>query len=134
MKGLMLMKWLLFFLILSAAEIGLFVWAGGIIGPWWVVIIIFLTGFIGVSLAKKEGLDTWKRAQTAIQYGQVPAREIIDGICIFIGGVLLFSPGFITDLTGFILVLPFTRKFVKPFLGMLIKRLVDKNKIVIHRR
>jgi UPF0716 protein FxsA len=128
------MKWLLGFLILSAAEIGLFIWTGELIGPWWVVILIIFTGFIGVSLAKKEGLETWRRAGRLLQDGHVPTKEISDGICIFVGGVLLLSPGFITDITGFVLVLPLTRKFVKPFLGILFKKIIEKNTIVIHRR
>ncbi|MBC5637480.1 membrane protein FxsA [Ornithinibacillus sp. BX22] len=129
------MRWLLLaFLIISAAEIGVLVWAGSLIGPWWVVVIILLTGFIGVSLAKREGLETWKRAQYSMQYGQVPAKELLDGICILIGGVFLFSPGFITDIAGFILVLPQTRRYFKLMLGRLIKKLIDSKTIIINRR
>lgn len=129
------MRWLfLAFLIISAAEIAVLVWAGNLIGPWWVFIIILLTGFFGVSLAKKEGLETWKRAQYSMQYGQVPTQEILDGISILIGGVFLFSPGFITDIAGFILVLPQTRKYFKLLLGKLIKKMIDNNTIIINRK
>jgi UPF0716 protein FxsA len=129
------MRWLLLaFLMLSAAEIGLFVWAGNLIGPWWVVAIIVLTGFIGVTLAKKEGVETWNRAQQSMHHGQVPTQEILDGICILIGGVFLFAPGFITDVTGFILVLPQSRKFVKGILGSFLKKLMDNNTFIIRRK
>ncbi|GIO27808.1 FxsA family protein [Ornithinibacillus bavariensis] len=124
---------LLVFLLLGAAEIGVFVWAGGLIGPWWVVGLILLTGLAGITLAKKEGVETWYRAQRAINNGQVPTREIIDGICIFVGGVFLLSPGFITDIMGFILVLPWTRRVVKPFLLILFKKLLDKKTITFRR-
>ncbi|GGA81940.1 FxsA family protein [Ornithinibacillus halotolerans] len=128
------MNWLLLFLLVSAAEIGLFVWIGGMIGPWWVVLLIFLTGFLGITLAKKEGLVTWRRAQQSIQYGKVPTKEILDGICIFIGGVFLFTPGFLTDITGFLLVIPYTRSFLKVFVMHIIKKLMDNNTIYIHRK
>ncbi|MGF7014348.1 FxsA family protein [Ornithinibacillus bavariensis] len=124
---------LLVFLLLGAAEIGVFVWAGGLIGPWWVVGLILLTGLAGITLAKKEGVETLYRAQRAINNGQVPTREIIDGICIFVGGVFLLSPGFITDIMGFILVLPWTRRVVKPFLLILFKKLLDKKTITFRR-
>ncbi|WP_010099134.1 FxsA family protein [Ornithinibacillus scapharcae] len=121
------------FLILSAAEIGVIVWAGGIIGPWWVALLILFTGFLGVAIAKKEGVETWQRAQRLLQSGQVPTQEILDGISILIGGILLFSPGFITDITGFFLVLPFTRKFLRYFILIGIKKLIDHNKIIYRR-
>lgn len=128
------MRWLLIgFLILSAAEIGVIVWVGGIIGPWWVAFLILLTGFLGVTIAKKEGVETWRRAQILMQNGQVPTREILDGICILVGGILLFSPGFITDITGFVLVLPYTRKFLRQFILIGVKKLINHNKIYYKR-
>ena len=110
------MRWLLLaLLIIPAAEIGLFIWIGGMTGPWWVVFLIVLTGVAGVTLAKKQGMDTWRRAQLQMNNGRPPTEEIVDGICIFIGAVFLFSPGFITDTVGFILVLPLTRGLFKNF-------------------
>ncbi|SET44653.1 UPF0716 protein FxsA [Oceanobacillus limi] len=128
------MRWLLIaFLIIPALEIGVFIWAGGMIGPWWVVGLILLTGIVGLALARQQGIETWQRAQQSMNYGQVPAEEILDGICIFVGGVFLFTPGFITDIAGFILVLPGTRGVFKGVLQKLIKRLMDKD-VVIYRK
>jgi UPF0716 protein FxsA len=128
------MRWLfLAFLIVPAAEIGVFIWAGGIIGPWWVVFLILLTGLVGVALAKKEGIQTWNRAQRALSLGQVPTREILDGICIFTGGVFLFTPGFITDITGFVLVLPGTRDIFKRLLSKVFKKMIDHKTITYHK-
>lgn len=104
------MRWLLLaLLIVPALEISIFVWAGGYIGPWWVVFLILLTGIVGVTIAKQQGTETWIRARQSMQQGHVPAIEIVDGICIFVGAVFLFTPGFITDTIGFLLVLPWTR-------------------------
>ncbi|MEC5421955.1 FxsA family protein [Virgibacillus sp. C22-A2] len=128
------MRWLLLtMLILSALEIGVFIWIGGIIGPWWVVLIIMMTGIIGVMLAKQQGLETWKRAQFSISNGQAPTEYIIDGICIFTGAVFLFTPGFITDIAGFVLVIPMTRVPLKSSIQRFIKRMVDKNTIVYRK-
>ncbi|TMN21153.1 FxsA family protein [Lentibacillus cibarius] len=128
------MRWLLLaLLIIPALEIGVFIWAGNIIGPWWVVILIILTGIVGVSLAKRQGIETWQRAQLSMNQGITPAEALIDGICIFVGGVFLFSPGFITDAAGFALVLPFTRGPFKRMLQELLRRWMN-NGTIIYRR
>ncbi|WP_164668393.1 FxsA family protein [Virgibacillus doumboii] len=128
------MRWLLLaLLVLPAMEIGVFIWIGGIIGPWWVVGLILFTGALGVTIARNQGLETWRRAQQSMNYGQVPAAEIVDGICIFVGAVFLFSPGFITDTAGFILVLPVTRGPFKLMLQRFIKDRINKGKIIYRR-
>ncbi|ALX48343.1 FxsA family protein [Lentibacillus amyloliquefaciens] len=128
------MRWLLLgLIIIPAIEIGVFIWAGGIIGPWWVVALIIFTGVAGVSLARKEGFEAWKRAQNAINNGQPPGWALMDGICIFIGGVMLFAPGFITDIIGFILVLPFTRGPFKRMIEKYLRKRADRNMIIYRR-
>ncbi|RYG74969.1 membrane protein FxsA [Lentibacillus lipolyticus] len=130
----MTVRWLLLaLLVVPALEIGVFIWAGNIIGPWWVVALIILTGIVGVSLAKKQGVEAWRRAQLSMNHGQPPADAIIDGICIFIGGVFLFSPGFITDAVGFALVLPYTRGPFKRMLQQLLRYWTDNGKIIYRR-
>ncbi|MFC4556663.1 FxsA family protein [Virgibacillus kekensis] len=129
------MRWLfLTLLVLPALEIGVFIWAGSIIGAWWVVGIILLTGIAGVTIARKQGMETWRRAQQSMNYGQVPANEILDGICIFVGAVFLFSPGFITDTAGFILVLPFTRGPFKVWLQRFIRNRINKGNIIFFNK
>ena len=120
-------------LIISALEIGIFIWVGGMIGPWWVVILIILTGFLGIYLAKQQGIDTIRRAQASIHYGQMPSEEIFDGICIIIGGAFLITPGFVTDISGFILVLPMTRNLFKNQLKKILKRMIDNHTIIFRR-
>ncbi|MFD1038103.1 FxsA family protein [Virgibacillus byunsanensis] len=128
------MRWLLLaLLVIPALEIGVFIWAGGMIGPWWVVGLILLTGVVGVTIAKQQGMETWNRARASMSYGQVPANEIIDGICIFVGAVFLFTPGFLTDIVGFILVLPTTRTPFKIWLQKYIKYMMDKGTVVYRK-
>ncbi|RFA35003.1 membrane protein FxsA [Virgibacillus dokdonensis] len=124
---------LLIAFILSALEIGVFIWIGGWIGPWWVVGLVLLTGGVGFYLAKQQGIETWNRAQVSMQRGEAPTSYIIDGICILIGAVLLVTPGFISDIVGFLLVIPMTRKLFNQRIEKFIKYLFNKRTIIYRR-
>ncbi|MBA2873788.1 FxsA family protein [Thermaerobacillus caldiproteolyticus] len=104
------------FIIVPALEIFLFLLSGQTIGVWPTVALIFATGIIGTWLAKRQGVTVIEEAKNELMRGRLPSEAVLDGICIFIGGVLLLTPGFLTDIVGFILLLPVTRKFIKPFL------------------
>ncbi|CQR48114.1 phage T7 F exclusion suppressor FxsA [Paraliobacillus sp. PM-2] len=128
-------RWLfLLIIIVPALEIGIFVWAGNIIGAWWVIFFIILTGVFGAYLAKREGLQTLRLAQREMSYGRLPAEQIFDGICILIGAVVLLTPGFITDTIGFLLLLPTTRKPLKHLLQQMLQSMLNKGTITIFRR
>lgn len=118
------MRWLLLaILIVPALEIGVFIKVGGVIGPWWVVALILLSGILGVSFAKKEGTDIWIKARETMSYGQAPTEQIIEGICILVGAIFLFIPGFITDIIGLFLLIPWTRR---PFKSLFKKWMMSK--------
>ncbi|WP_138415351.1 FxsA family protein [Aquibacillus sediminis] len=128
-------RWiLLLVLIVPALEIGVLVWAGGKIGPWWVVLLIISTGVLGAWLAKYQGLETIRRAQDSVAYGQLPHEEIFDGICILIGAAVLLTPGFITDALGFALLLPTTRRPIKSWLQAILRQMMDRGTITIYKR
>ena len=127
------MRWLLLLIIIPAIEIGLFVWIGGMVGPWWVVAIIIITGIVGVGLAKQQGAETIARMRQSIAHHQVPASDIVDGVCILIGALFLITPGFMTDIIGFILVLPTTRRPFKHFIGFWLQRKLA-NRTFIYRK
>lgn len=101
------MKYFLLFIIaMPVIEIIVLLLSGNLIGFWPTLFLIVATGLIGAYLAKRQGMETWKRAQEQIRYGMMPGNEIIDGICIFIGAALLLSPGLISDIMGLLLVFP----------------------------
>lgn len=128
-------RWLLLLIIiLPALEIGLFIWVGGQIGPWWVVALIFLTGIIGAWLAKYQGLETFYRAQQSMAQGIFPEEQIFDGLCILLGGLLLLSPGFITDAIGLLLLLPFTRRPLKASLQAITRKWMKRRSFISFRR
>jgi UPF0716 protein FxsA len=124
---------LLLLIIIPAGEIGLLLFSGSHLGIVPTILLIILTGIIGTYLAKREGLETIKRVQEELRYGNMPGDAILDGLCILIGGVLLLTPGFITDLTGFLFLVPPTRIFVKRLLLILFKKWMNNGKITIIR-
>ena len=129
------MRWffLLFFLILPALEIGIFIWIGSYIGAGWVVALIILTSLLGIALARQQGLETWKRAQATLSTRRAPGDELMDGVCIFLGALLLIVPGFLTDLLGLFLLTPFTRKLVRSLLKQWLAWLVARKQIFFKR-
>ena len=72
--------------------------------------LIVLTGLIGASLARQQGLSAMKRIQEELRNGRQPALELLEGVMILIGGIVLITPGIMTDLFGFALLLPTFRK------------------------
>ncbi|MFC7783002.1 MAG: FxsA family protein [Bacillota bacterium] len=124
---------LLLLIIVPALEIGLLVLSGQAFGLIPTVLLIITTGILGAYLAKKQGMETLRKAQQDMQYGQLPGDAIIDGLCILVGGVVLLTPGFITDAIGFLLLLPPTRKMFKPFIYKLFKRWINNGNVIIYR-
>jgi UPF0716 protein FxsA len=128
------MRWLLLaLLILPACEIGVFIWIGGKIGPWWVVLLILFTGIIGITIAKMQGSQTLQKAKQSMNHGHIPTEHMMDGICIFIGAVFLLSPGFITDTIGLTLVLPIMRRPLKRVLYRLMKRKINNGTFIFRK-
>ena len=128
-------RWIfLLLIIIPALEIGVLVWTGGLIGAWWVIVLIIFTGIVGAGLAKHQGLETLHRAQKSISMGIVPQEEIFDGVCILIGAILLLKPGFITDAIGFFLLIPTTRTPLKRWMQTILRKMMNSGRITIFRR
>jgi len=108
-----MIKFLLIFTLVPLIEIFVLIELGGIIGSWPTIILIASTGFMGVFLAKYQGIAVLYKMQMKLQAGELPAEQMFDGACILVGGALLLTPGLITDVLGFSLLLPFTRIFYK---------------------
>lgn len=116
-------KLFLLFAILPILEITLLIHVGEIIGGWNTVAIVIVTAFLGAHLVRQQGLNTLITAQQKMQSGTLPGQEMAEGFLLVIAGVMLVTPGFITDLFGIILCLPLTRPIIANFL---MKRLVVK--------
>ena len=100
-------------------EIYLFIKIGGQIGAFNTISLIFITAIIGVFYARYEGLNTLRSGFSQLIKNEAPIYEIISGAAIAFAALLLIVPGFATDLFGFLLIFPFTRKL---FFGKIIKK------------
>lgn len=128
------MKYLFFLIIvLPAIEISVLLLSGHLIGVWLTLLLILVTGALGLFLAKGQGLETWRKAQEQMQFGYMPGNEIIDGICILIGAIFLVLPGLISDVLGIILLLPLTRNLLKPIVIRLIMNRMNRGKVTVIR-
>lgn len=114
------------FIIVPALEVAGMITLGHFIGGWTTFALIVISGFLGAYLAKREGRRVWQYARHQMSMGQVPTESILDGICIFAGGIFLITPGFLTDIAGFLLVFPLTRPMFKMVLYAFIQKQISK--------
>ena len=103
---------LLSIILIPIVEIYLFIKIGSQIGAFKTIFLIFLTAVVGVYYAKHEGLNTIKSGLTNMIRNQIPAYELISGAAIAFAAILLIIPGFATDILGFLLIFPLTRKLL----------------------
>ena len=97
-------------IIIPATEIYFLIQVGGVLGGFSTVLLILFTAFIGVYLCRLQGMAVVQRIQAMLARGEMPAIEVIEAVLLIVCGVLLFMPGFITDIIGFICLLPMLRQ------------------------
>ncbi len=110
------------FVVIPLAEIWAILQVGQLVGPWWTIVLLVLDSMLGAWLIKREGGRAWRALREALQGGRMPAREIADGALILIGGTLMLSPGFLLDVLGILLILPFTRPVARRLLTTVVER------------
>ena len=111
-------------------EIYLFIKIGSQIGALSTILLIFVTAFVGIAYARYEGLNTLKSGFSQMVKNEVPAYEIISGAAIAFSALLLIIPGFATDVLGFLIIIPFTRKLIFGKFINKIKKKREKNNFV----
>ena len=107
----------LFIIGIPVIEIYLLIKVGGIIGALNTILLIFFTAITGVYFAKIEGLSTLKSGFSQLVRNEIPVYEIISGAALAFAALLLIIPGFLTDIVGFLLIIPVTRKFFIKFIS-----------------
>src|SRR3954463_3932574 len=112
----------LLFVVVPVLEIYVLIQVGQVIGAWWTVLLLLADGFLGSWLMKREGSRAWNALQQALEGRRMPARELADGALILVGGTLLLTPGFLSDIVGFFCVLPFTRPVARHALSRWLTR------------
>jgi len=123
---------LVLFTVVPLVELYLLLWLGDLMGFWPTVGLVLLTGVIGATLAKLEGLRVLGQWQGALAEGRVPEAGVLDGLLVLVGGVLLVTPGVLTDVFGFTLLLPPTRKVVARFLRRRVERAIEQGSVHVH--
>ena len=129
----MFIKLLFLFITVPILEIYILLEVGNTIGLGATILLVFATGIAGAHLAKSQGLSLMLKIQEEMAAGRMPAEEMIDGAMVLSGGLLLLTPGFCTDLSGFLLRAPFSRTILKVWLKKLIGSMVSKGEIRIYR-
>jgi len=123
------------FVIVTLLEIYVLVSVGESIGGFSTVLLVIITALIGSTLLKQQGWSTMAKAQNAIANGKTPAFEMMEGVVILISGVLLLTPGFITDILGLLGLMPWSRAY---FIDRILSKNAEKvfsqnNTVFIHK-
>ena len=119
---------LLLIILIPVIEIYLFIKIGSQIGAFTTISLIFLTAIIGVFYARYEGLNTLKSGVSQLYKNQMPLFELMSGAALAVAAVLLILPGFATDILGFLIIFPLTRKLV---FKLVTKKEKDKDEVFI---
>ncbi len=103
---------LLLFIVMPIVEIGVLIRVGGWLGLWPTLFIVVLTAVLGTWMLRQQSAATMMQAQQRLQAGQLPAQQIFEGLLLLVGGVLLLTPGFVTDAIGFACLIPWSRRWL----------------------
>jgi len=118
---------LLIFTIVPIVELALLIEIGSYIGILPTVFLVAITGIVGVTLARNQGLIVVTKIRNKLSRGEIPTSDLIEGLLILVGGVTLLTPGVLTDITGFLLIIPFTRPLFAKLASNIFKKYVDQN-------
>ena len=117
------------FTIVPLAELYILIKIGSHIGGFNTILLVLMTTVLGALLARLQGLRTLRQIQLSLSQGQIPAEELIDGVLILFGGILLVIPGVLTDLFALVLLLPFTRTYFKRWLRRRFDRMMASGNV-----
>lgn len=109
---------ILIFVGVPLLEMALLVWSIGRIGLGWTLLVVLLTGVVGAALVKRQGLAVWHSARQRMATGSFPTDEIAHGAMLLVAGALLITPGYLSDLTGCLLLVPAVRQWLQPRLAV----------------
>jgi UPF0716 protein FxsA len=120
--------WLLvLFIGVPLLELVVLIKVGALIGTLNTILLILITGVLGAALARQQGLGVISRIKEELSQGRSPSNELLNGVCILVGGFLLLTPGILTDVLGFALLTPPIREIVKKYLRRKLAQKWEKN-------
>lgn len=133
MKSFAFSKLLILFTVIPLIELMVLIKAGEILGTVPTIAIVVCTGILGAAFSRSQGLSILQKIKGTLQTGQLPGSELIQGLLILVGGVMLVTPGFITDIAGFTLILPSTRKVIAEVVVAYMKSKIASGKWTFQR-
>lgn len=122
----MLGRLLLLFVLVPLAELAILVRVGQAVGLWPTLALVASTGIAGAALARAQGLRAVRRLQTELAAGRVPGGAVLDGLGVLVGGAFLLTPGILTDVAGFLLLVPATRRWLRRRVETSLKRRIER--------
>jgi UPF0716 protein FxsA len=125
----------LLFIVVPLVELYVIIQVGQAIGALPTIALLIAASVIGSLLLRSQGRAAWRRFQAAVQAGRPPAREVLDGVLVIFGGTLLLTPGFVSDILGVLLLIPFTRAvFRRVLVARFVPRMVRSGASRVARR
>lgn len=121
---------LILFTVVPAIELLIIIDVGSHIGSLNTLLFIVFTGILGASLARMQGFIVLTKIQNTVNQGLMPSEELLDGLLILVGGVLLLTPGFLTDGIGFSLLIPLTRLLIKQWIKKRFSHIITQGQTV----
>ena len=121
----------LVFVIVPLVELYLLIQVGEVIGAPATIGLVIATALLGAALARREGLRTFLAIQETVAAGRLPTDDLIEGVMILLAGLLLLTPGFLTDAIGFLVLIPPTRRWLRRYLVAWFKRRADMHANII---
>jgi UPF0716 protein FxsA len=127
----MFLKLAFAFILMPLGELAILVYLGLEIGPLYTILIVIGTGLLGAFLARNQGLATLAKIRSSFEQGTLPSMELFQGALILVGGLLLLTPGLITDVAGFALLFPLTRPLIAKWIVGRLKGKIQRQEIHI---
>lgn len=122
-------KLILLFTLIPLAELYVLFKVAKITSWLFTILLVIITGVLGAYLAKQEGRQIIYRIQNEINNGKMPGKELVNGLCVLIGGALLLTPGIITDVIGFSLIIPITRIIYRNWIIKILNNAINRGSV-----
>jgi UPF0716 protein FxsA len=110
------------FVLTQIVEIWVLIQVGHAIGGWQTLLLLIVDSLLGAALLRHQGRRTWRAFRRALDERRLPAKEVADGVLVLVGGTLLLTPGFLSDIVGILFLLPPTRAAIRPVLTRFVAR------------
>lgn len=127
----MLIRLFLAFTLIPVLELYILIEVGSYLGALNTITIVIVTGFAGAYLARLQGFQTMNRVRESLDRGEMPTGGLVDALLILLAGVLLLTPGFLTDIAGLLLLIPRTRDLFKKWLMRKLENWIRRNRMDI---